>query len=92
MKIDDGCWFPIEGNPISRGKSEVLWRIPVYPCQSHQVRLSLEKEDCVEYLYHEKNIGPFSSEEMETSGYRPESPTDLQVYNLPGKNMCKKSR
>ena len=106
MKVDEGCWLPVEGNPINRGKSEILWRINVFPCQvninelfssanllikSYQIRLGIETEECVEYIYSDKTIGPRSVDDMVTSGYRPEPPTDLNVHNMPGDQLIMKT-
>ena len=33
IKIDDGCWSRVLGDPIQRGRSEVLWRLEIHPCQ-----------------------------------------------------------
>ena len=33
FKIDDGCWIRVRGDPIQRGRSEVLWRLEIHPCQ-----------------------------------------------------------
>ena len=33
IKIDDCCWSRVLGDPIHRGRSEVLWRLEIHPCQ-----------------------------------------------------------
>ena len=52
--------------------------------KSYQIRLGIETEECVEYIYSDKTIGPRSVDDMVTSGYRPDAPTDLSVHNMPG--------
>ena len=35
---DDDCWIRVEGDPIQRGRSEVLWRLEIHPCQVKTIK------------------------------------------------------
>jgi len=85
LKINDGCWSRVDGDPIKRGRNELLWRMQIQPCEFQQVRLALHKNTCVEYLYNNKTLGPQSMETLKISGYRPDPPTNLRIKSLKGK-------
>jgi len=86
MKTNNGCWVEVDGDPIKRGRNELLWRLQIQPCEFQDVRLALHKETCVEYLYKNKTLGPQSIEVLKMSGYRPDPPTNLRIKSIQGKS------
>lgn len=79
MRRDGGCWTKVSGDPIQRGSHRLLHRIEIYPCQSHEVRLALQNDDCVSYLASDKLLAAVSPQVLHSSGYRPHTPHSLEV-------------
>ena len=50
-----------------------------FPFQSHEVRLALSRDGCVEYLASHTVLAPVSPETLHSSGYRPDTPRGLRV-------------
>ena len=50
-----------------------------FPFQSHEVRLALSRDGCVEYLASEAVVAPVTPEALHSSGYRPDTPRGLGV-------------
>ena len=47
--------------------------------QSHEVRLALEREGCVEYLASDQAVSAVTPGVLHSSGYRPDTPRGLEV-------------
>ena len=47
--------------------------------QSHEVRLALQREGCVEYLSSEQAVSAVTPSVLRSSGYRPDTPQGLEV-------------
>jgi len=78
----EGCWKRVEEKPARRGREKLMWRVKIVPCQAHNVRIGVRRQDCVDYFFLPKTVGPATSEQISNSHFRPSGPTGLTVTSL----------